>query len=230
VEVIGYCARAAAASRTDSLMPYILQYNMILLPPALFAATIYMCLGRIILLTEATHLSIISPRWLTGIFVTGDIVSFIILGSSSGLTILSTDHPSLATTAKWAVIGGLLVQLVAFALFGITALLFHARIRRKPTAASFQVDQGWTKALKMLYGVSALVIIRSIFRLIEYAGGESGYLLSHEWPLYIFDTLAMLAVAFIFFYVYPSNVVKDEVDHIPLINIGTHERVTPKSV
>jgi hypothetical protein len=131
VEVIGYCARAAAGSRTDSLLPYVLQYNMILLPPALFAATIYMILGRIILLTEATHLSIVSPRWLTAIFVSGDVISFMMLGSSSGLTILSTDHPSLATTAKWVVLVGLGIQLVAFALFGLTALAFHARIIRR---------------------------------------------------------------------------------------------------
>jgi hypothetical protein len=216
VEFIGYCARAAAGQRTDLLIPYILQYNMILLPPALFAATIYMCLGRIILLTEASHLSVVSPRWLTGTFVSGDVLSFAILGSSSGLTILSTDHSSLATTAKWAVISGLGVQLVAFTLFGITALIFHARISKKPTSASITIGQGWTETLQMLYGVSTLVIIRSIFRLVEYAGGEDGYLLGHEWPLYVFDTLTMLAVAVTFFYYYPSNVVKDEVDHIRL--------------
>jgi hypothetical protein len=225
VEVIGYCARAAAGSRTDSLLPYILQYNMILLPPALFAATIYMILGRIILLTEATHLSIVSPRWLTAIFVSGDVISFMMLGSSSGLTILSTNHPSLATTAKWVVLVGLGIQLVAFALFGLTALAFHARIIRRPTTASFQVDQKWRKTLQMLYGVSALVIVRSVFRLIEYAGGEDGYLLSHEWPLYAFGTLTMLAVAVISFYVYPSNIVKDKGNHIPLSDMGSHEDI-----
>jgi hypothetical protein len=76
-----------------------------------------------------------------------------------------------------------------------------------------------------LYGVSALVIVRSVFRLIEYAGGEDGYLLSHEWPLYAFDTLTMLAVAVIFFYVYPSNIVKDKGNHIPLSDMGSHENI-----
>ena len=177
------------------------------------------------MLTEAAHLSIVSPRWLTAIFVSGDVISFMMLGSSSGLTILSTDHPSLATTAKWVVIVGLGIQLVAFALFGLTALAFHARITSRPTAASLQVDQKWRKTLQMLYGVSALVIVRSVFRLIEYAGGEDGYLLSHEWPLYVFDTLTMLAVVVVFFYVYPSNIVKDKGKHIPLSEMGSRENI-----
>ena len=30
---------------------------------------------------------------------------------------------------------------------------------------------------------------RSIFRVIEYAMGQKGYLLSHEWTMYTFDSL-----------------------------------------
>jgi hypothetical protein len=51
----------------------------ILLAPALFAASIYMILGRIILLVGGQEHSIIRPQWLTKIFVIGDVICFLLL-------------------------------------------------------------------------------------------------------------------------------------------------------
>jgi len=45
-----------------------------------------------------------------------------------------------------------------------------------------------------LYAVSALVIIRSIFRVAEFAQGHDGYLQSHEVFFYIFDSIPMFAL------------------------------------
>jgi hypothetical protein len=55
----------------------------ILLAPALFAASIYMILGRIILLVEGQDHSIIRPQWLTKIFVFGDVICFLLLGGGA---------------------------------------------------------------------------------------------------------------------------------------------------
>lgn len=57
-------------------MPYIIQSMFVLLAPALFAASIYMMLGRIILLADGETHSIIKQRWLTKVFVVGDIFCF----------------------------------------------------------------------------------------------------------------------------------------------------------
>ena len=57
----------------------------------------------------------------------------------------------------------------------------------------------------MLYAVSLLIMVRSIFRIIEYAQGYTGYSLSHEWTLYVFDTLLMWLVTVIFAWRYPSE-------------------------
>jgi hypothetical protein len=53
-----------------------------LLGPALFAASIYMVLGRIIRLTDGESHSSIKSKWLTKIFVTGDVLGF--LAQSAG--------------------------------------------------------------------------------------------------------------------------------------------------
>lgn len=57
--------------------PSIIQAILILVAPALFAASIYMSLGRIIILTHGEKYALIRRSWLTKIFVLGDVVSFL---------------------------------------------------------------------------------------------------------------------------------------------------------
>lgn len=79
VEVVGYCGRAASGAESPdwTLGPYIIQAILLLVAPALFAATIYIELGRIVVLLSAEKYSVIPIRWMTKIFVTGDVISFL---------------------------------------------------------------------------------------------------------------------------------------------------------
>jgi hypothetical protein len=60
---------------------YSLQTIVLLVAPALLAASIYMMLGRIILVTDGEQHSLIPKRWLTKLFVTGDVISFLMQGA-----------------------------------------------------------------------------------------------------------------------------------------------------
>ena len=64
-----------------TLSPYIMQSLLILLGPALYAASIYMVLGRLIRLLDAHHHSLVRTKWLTKLFVTGDVLSFLTQGA-----------------------------------------------------------------------------------------------------------------------------------------------------
>jgi hypothetical protein len=86
VEVTGYAARGVSNQQAPhpTLAPYVIQTLLLLVAPALFAASIYMILGRIIISTDAESLSMIKKRWLTKIFVTSDVISFFVqLGGKS---------------------------------------------------------------------------------------------------------------------------------------------------
>lgn len=61
----------------------------------------------------------------------------------------------------------------------------------------------------MLYAISALIMVRSIFRVVEYLMGQTGYPLKHEWTLYIFDSILMFAVTVIFYFRYPNELERD---------------------
>ena len=63
---------------------------MILLAPPLYAASIYMTLGRLIVHLDAENLSLVPVKWLTAIFVTGDVIAFAM--QAAGNSFLSIRH------------------------------------------------------------------------------------------------------------------------------------------
>lgn len=46
--------------------------------PPLLAASIYMTLGRLIVRLDAESASVVPVRWLTKVFVVGDVISFLL--------------------------------------------------------------------------------------------------------------------------------------------------------
>jgi len=77
VQIIGYAARVAANSNKDNIPIYSIQTILILLAPPLYAASIYVVLGRTVTYLRAEHFSLVSVKWMTGIFVTGDVIAFV---------------------------------------------------------------------------------------------------------------------------------------------------------
>lgn len=59
----------------------------------------------------------------------------------------------------------------------------------------------------VLYAASICILVRSVFRVAEYVLGESGYLLSHEIFLYIFDGTLMLFTMVIYNWMHPSAII-----------------------
>ncbi|KAK7414843.1 hypothetical protein QQX98_006358 [Neonectria punicea] len=95
------------------------------------------------------------------------------------------------------------VQIVIFGLFVVTAVLFHYKLSRNLTTTAASGEITWQRYLHVRYGASFLILVRSIFRVIEYLQGNGGYLISHEMFLYLFDAVPMAAVmgGFLIWYV-----------------------------
>ncbi|KAL2832763.1 RTA1-domain-containing protein [Aspergillus pseudoustus] len=204
-EIIGYITRASCTYRTARLMPYVIQSVFILLGPVLFAASVYMVLARLIRSVGGEKYSIIRITLVTKTFVAGDIISFLVQGSGAGMMAMD----GMANAAKAIVITGLMVQIIVFGVFIVTSVVFEKRMRRAPTNGSYADSAAaaeWKKHLYPLYAVSALIMVRSIFRVAEYAMGQKGYLLSHEWPMYVFDAVLMVGVMGIWAVWHPGTI------------------------
>lgn len=155
-----------------------------------------MILGRLIRTLRAEHLSLIPIKWVTKIFVTGDIISFTLQAGGGGVQ--SAGTLDLFKIGEKIIITGLFVQLAIFGFFVAASALFHYRVSRSPTDVAVGGDIPWKRHLWVLYSASALIWVRSVFRVVEYLQGNDGYLISHEVFLYVFDTLLMVVVMAIF--------------------------------
>ncbi|KAG6363809.1 hypothetical protein INS49_008912 [Diaporthe citri] len=214
-EAIGYIGFALAHDKTDQLLPFIIQSVFILVAPALFAATVYMILGRLIVrVPSGPSCSLIRPSWLTKTFVIGDVFSFLLQASGGGMMAMEGK----ADLGQNILLVGLFVQIVMFGLFVVAAVAFHVRCGRM-LAVSGAYGSGatgpgdrstpngipWLQVLYMLYAVSLLIMARSIFRVIEYILGQDGYPLNNQWTLFAFDSLLMFLVTALFFFMFHPN-------------------------
>jgi hypothetical protein len=203
-----------------------MQSLLLLLAPALFAASIYMILGRIIRLTDGEPCSIIRARWLTKVFVAGDVFSFFVQSAGiifprrrlllpadnllgGGMLAKAKDESGFKLGQNIITIG-LGIQVLFFGFFIIVAGIFHYRIRLCPTTRSIGLDVPWERQLIILYIASVFIMVRSVFRIIEYVMGYDGFLLDHEYFLYIFDGVLMFLTMIVFNIWHPSKIISKE--------------------
>ncbi|KAL3455230.1 RTA1 like protein [Aspergillus heterothallicus] len=211
-QIIGYVCRIIAHDNKESVPIYSIQTILILLAPPLYAASIYMVLGRLISFLHAETLSVVSVRWMTKIFVTGDVIAFVMQAAGGG--IMATGTISNYTLGENVTVGGLGVQLAFFSVFMLSCGIFHRRIRQHPThevsvlSARLREEKrrGWETILVGLYAASLLILVRSIFRLVEYVQGNDGYLISHEVFMYVFDSALMFAAMVVMNRCHPSMI------------------------
>ncbi|OGM47229.1 hypothetical protein ABOM_003982 [Aspergillus bombycis] len=218
VESLGYIARMVSAKQTPdwSVGPYALQSLLLLLAPPLLAASIYTILGRIMHLVKGENRSPIQPTRLTRIFVSGDVLSFLIQ-SGGGAILAQAQTASKVHLGERVIIVGLFVQVIFFSVFMAVSVLFHWNLHRDPTAQTLarsatkgRAIPSWKLCLFLLYATSILIMVRSIYRVAEYVQGSTGYLQSHEAFLYVFDAALMLIVCGIFNVWYPGILLEAE--------------------
>jgi len=102
---------------------------------------------------------------------------------------------------------GLIIQVISFGIFVAVAVVFHMRMNKNPKGLPINNDLPWRKHIMVLYTASTLIMIRSIVRVVEYAQGFTGYILSHEVYLYVFDGTLMFVALVIFNWIHPSELI-----------------------
>ncbi|KAL4764995.1 RTA1 domain-containing protein [Aspergillus foveolatus] len=197
-----------------AMTPAIVQTLFILVAPSLFAASVYMEFGRIVVWAEGESFAIIRPSWITKVFLIGDVVAFVAQGA--GAASLSSSFSSGERMIKI----GLIVQVIFFALFVVTSGVFHVRIRRHvaslgPNPRGSLALVPWELHLVVLYAGSFMILLRSIFRLAEYVGGQESVLLQHEYYVLVFDAALMVLTLLLFNVFYPEDVGKKELEQGP---------------
>ncbi|TQV98136.1 hypothetical protein V2A60_006181 [Cordyceps javanica] len=191
IEVAGYVCRVYSAKNQTVLVPYILTLTLTVLAPVFIAAGNYLLISRLILnvLPPSRHRILgIAGRLLTPIFVSFDIVSFLVQGNGSAIASSGNWTGPKEKVGRYTLIGGLLLQLLAFGLFLAVFGRFHFLANR---CALPEAPVGWRKVVRAVYISSIAIMIRCIYRVCEFAEGIQGYAFRNEWLFWVFETIPM---------------------------------------
>ncbi|KAG2205729.1 hypothetical protein INT46_009562 [Mucor plumbeus] len=185
MEVIGFAVRILCHFFTD-LGRYIGMTMFLLLAPNALALVNYKSVGEIIRLSNVeTNKFYLRPKFVTWFFFSSDIFSFCLQGAGGGLqSTQSYNNIGIAITLV-----GLALQLFFFACFA--AITFY--VQRNPQYQYYVEGQPNAKnrLILCLYVTIALIYIRSIYRVAEYATGYGGPIARLEWAFYVFDTIVI---------------------------------------
>ncbi|KAJ5327677.1 hypothetical protein N7452_008067 [Penicillium brevicompactum] len=183
VETFGYLARYASAEETPNwtTKPYIAQSLMLLLAPAFFAASIYMILGRIIRVLNGASCSMVRPSWLTKIFVTGDVLSFLIQSGGGGM-LATAKTASKIDLGNNMIVVGLFVQIIFFGFFILVSLVFHRRMLKTPLHDGSDGYLQSKEAFVYVFDAALMFICCLLFNIFHPSGIISGYRKAQEEP------------------------------------------------
>ncbi|KAH6977827.1 RTA1 like protein-domain-containing protein [Fusarium venenatum] len=198
-ESMAFICRAVSAKEAPDYTVGVcmVQDHLLLLGPTCYSATIYTLLGRFIKYLEGDKYALIKPRWLTKIFLFGDITSITL--QAFGMNLVQCDR--LLTTTEGAVVAGLIVQLVFFTMFVVVTVCFHYRFAKN----SLVQPPNWDKFMMAIYFACILILVRSIYRMVEYVQGPNAELQSTEVYVYALDAIPMAIVTTIFHVIHPSS-------------------------
>ena len=186
ISAAGFCIRPSMDPLDLQLGLYIAQQFFVVISPVTFLAFNYMLYGRLLSALDPdmgdgkkarSRFSLLPPRLVARVFVWSDVTTFIIQAAAGGLQASGSDGGStMAQVGDKMFLIGVTLQGISYCLF--TTLLTVALYRYYREHAS--LDR-WTVSLAAgLYFSSVFIIIRSIYRIVEFAQGYDGYLISKE--------------------------------------------------
>ncbi|GAA6051314.1 hypothetical protein JCM3770_006807 [Rhodotorula araucariae] len=220
---IGFILRIVYNGDPASLGRYIAFYMFILLSPCAFLAHNYLMLSR---LSQAMGQDAVDALFLPAhrvgtIFIWSDVVTFLLQASGGGLT--ASSSAASAKTGKNIALAGLIIQLISYCLFTALLLVFGINVRRRHPylahpAQPFHLGsfRPWSKAKvydwRPLYWVVCLscigIVLRSVFRIIEYSEGYYGKLATGEGYFYCLDALPLWLSMTLYVFVFPPRFIE----------------------
>ncbi|KAF7365270.1 hypothetical protein MVEN_00398800 [Mycena venus] len=224
----GFILRLGYINTPFSVGAFIAMDLFILLSPCLFLATDYMILSRLATIFDekvAQSCFLIRHSLIVKIFVWSDVITFLLQSTGGSLTTTNDNH--LVSLGNTLTMIGLILQAISFLLFTVVLLIFGLRVsKRFPEVWSphdprpFKVvSRDPIEDWRILYWVVCTtcigILVRSVFRITEFAGGYSGTIVLHEVYFYIFDALPLWISMSLYCIVWPVRAF--------IVHSGDHE-------
>ncbi|KAG0337593.1 hypothetical protein BG000_005222 [Podila horticola] len=165
-------------------------------------------------LREPSKFSFIPPLIVGRIFIISDITTFLVqvtAGSMQGQA--GDDNPELANIGDKLFLSAVSAQGVSYCLFTLlltVALMRLVADRRSNKSRSleggvFGLGKQTTFIAVGFYVSSLFIILRSVYRVVEYTQGHQGYLISHEVFLFFLDAAPLVLAIGIWSFIWPTT-------------------------
>ncbi|KAH7013520.1 RTA1 like protein-domain-containing protein [Ilyonectria destructans] len=205
VELVAYIFRTYSVKNQSALTPFIITLSLTVLAPIFIAAGNYLLISRLIVsvLPPSNHRILKIPgRHLTPIFVVCDVIAFSVQGSGSAIASTDDWTGDGERIGRRVLIGGLVFQLIAFAVFLCLFRKFHVLGNQLEVE---DAPKGWRTVVRAVYISSGLIMVRCIYRVCEFAEGMNGYAFRTEWLFWVFECVPMIGAIGIFCMYHPSR-------------------------
>ncbi|KAG0336734.1 hypothetical protein BG004_007918 [Podila humilis] len=169
-------------------------------------------------LREPSRFSLIPPLIVGRIFIWSDIITFLVqvtAGSMQGNA--GDDNLDLAKLGDKLFLAGVSVQGLSYLLFTMLLTVAFMRLiadRKKKSALALDnngflnLGRHTTLLVLGLYLSSLFIILRSVYRVVEYTQGHEGYLITHEVYLFILDAGPLVLAIGIWAFKWPTVIIE----------------------
>ncbi|KAI9433908.1 RTA1 like protein-domain-containing protein [Lactarius indigo] len=180
LELTGWSGRLWSSQNPFLDKPYIMQAVTLIIAPTPLVAANFILLGRIIRRLGPQY-SRLTPRRYTIIFVSCDIISLVVQAIGGSVASGTTTSASQVNLGSHIALGGTIFQLVAIIVYCACA-------------AEFLIRYAHDRPVRW----AAFILVRTVYRVIEFVDGWNGKVNTTQWYFVVFDgimiSLAMLTL------------------------------------
>ncbi|KAG5360335.1 Sphingoid long-chain base transporter RSB1 [Yarrowia sp. B02] len=213
LEFLGFLGRFLSIEiSVEDQSYYIMQIVCLTLAPAFVMAGVYCILAKLVVVYGESY-SRLGPIVYTILFVVGDWVSIIIQAVGGGLAATQNNSDS----GTWIMVAGIAFQVLVMSIFFLFYFDFLFRLwrgRKYADVLDSQAHRPDIEALKQgkklpifIAGQTLAIVLiytRSIYRIIELAGGWHGRLVINEVYMLVLDGLMMVLATYLLAIFHPG--------------------------
>ncbi|KAN0125993.1 RTA1 domain containing protein [Russula decolorans] len=226
LEVAGWSARLWSSQNPFIKRPFIIQAVALVVAPTPFVAANFILLGRIIRRLGPQYSRLTTTQY-SAIFLSCDIIAIFVQGTGGGIAAIAKTKERTDFGTDIA-LGGTAFQLVAIFVYCALAAEFLVRYTRdRPVRQPFSslekvirgtMDKRLRRMLQAMGTMTILIIIRTIYRLIEFKDGFHGKVISTQWLFDVFDGLMIVLAMYTLNLFHPGTYLRDDYTAVPLSN------------
>ena len=194
--IVGLMEAAGFACRIKMLNStvygaYVAMQCLLIIPPSFLALVQYITLGKVVGLVGRRFPDrklFVKPKLVIWLFFALEITALACQGAGAGLSV-STKGVSNLNSGRVLLLLGLVALVVLIISYLITAIY----VSRSPQYA-IKSSPSMQKLFPVLYVCTSLLLIRNIFRLVEFGQGFNGAIAAQEKYFYGFDALMIILI------------------------------------